>query len=348
MPQSNCRHQAHPYPHAPPPPCFVAKHPFSLKPPQIKANAITTTTTRHHNQPYPQPVTARPRATLPPQTLLENVASKYLNVDVFDQQSQQAPHARPEPLNPVIIIPGYGATAKQYQPMAQLLREALGPAASVSVVPVTLSTWVSTVGGRPITPVLHLLHRTVQQATQQSGASNVQLVAHSAGGWIARIYLGDTPYPTGSSLVWNGARFVSKLICLGTPHRSDEGVTKKNMQFVNDNYPGAYHAHVQYVNIVGNGCSVPQQRSGAWRFWEPGWFPRVSYRITDKSIGSDAAQGDGIVPLSSAFLSGAHNVCLKGIWHSPSSGGAWYGHPDAINYWSYFLRLRETTQSGFE
>ncbi|KAI0564363.1 hypothetical protein FGB62_26g21 [Gracilaria domingensis] len=228
--------------------------------------------------------------------------------------------------------------------MAELLRETLGAGAEVSVVPVTFSTWISTVGGRPVTPVLRLLHEAVQKARERCGCSNVHLVGHSAGGWIGRIYLGHVPYPAGSSSAWHGARFVSKLVCLGTPHRSDEGVTRKNMQFVNENYPGAYHANVEYVNIIGNGASVAEKASGTWRFWETDWFTRVSYSLTDKCIGNGAAEGDGIVPLSSAFLGGAHNICMKGIWHSPSSGGAWYGHPDAVRYWSSFLQTETTIE----
>ncbi|KAI0566460.1 lipase [Gracilaria domingensis] len=271
-----------------PPQCFITTPSFSPKLP----NSQKCITPHLKTRPY-QPSNVRLRPTSSQQERSETAASNYHKVDVFDQRLPPFGRNDHAPLTPVVIIPGYGATATEYYPMAELLRETLGPGAEVSVVPVTFSTWISTVGGRPITPVLRLLHEAVQTARKRSGCSNVHLVAHSAGGWIARIYLGHVPYPIGSSSVWHGARFVSKLVCLGTPHRSDEGVTRKNMQFVNENYPGAYHTNVQYVNIIGNGASVPEKPSGTWRFWETDWFTRVSYSLTDKSIGNGAAEGDG-------------------------------------------------------
>jgi hypothetical protein len=45
----------------------------------------------------------------------------------------------------------------------------------------------------------------------------------------------------------------------------------------------------------------------------------------------------GIVPASVAFLDGAKNVVLDGVWHSPSSPGPWYGDPRAVSYWSQFI-----------
>lgn len=40
-------------------------------------------------------------------------------------------------------------------------------------------------------------------------------VAHSAGGWISRLYLSTAAY---DGRAYNGARFVSTLVTLGSPH----------------------------------------------------------------------------------------------------------------------------------
>lgn len=215
-------------------------------------------------------------------------------VDVFKQSIRPPTDVSQDETNAVVVVPGFGAPATNYYSMVNELRKLLHDSVYVSVVPVTVQTWLRTFGGRPVTPVLQLLDDEVQKACAQSKTSKVSLVAHSAGGWIARIYLGQVPYPSsGAARAWCGHRFVSKLVCLGTPHRSDEGVAKKNMQFVNENYPGAYHGHVEYVNMVGDGGSVAERGGGAWRFWDTDWLPRVSYRLTDKSIGNGAVAGDG-------------------------------------------------------
>lgn len=222
------------------------------------------------------------------------ISTGFTAVDVFKESLCSPKDFSKDETNAVVIIPGFGAPANNYYSMADELRKLMHYNVYVSVVPVTVQTWLRTIGGRPVTPVLQLLDDEVQKACSQSGTSKVSLVAHSAGGWIARIYLGQVPYPSGGTAhAWSGDRFVSKLVCLGTPHRSDEGVARKNMQFVNENYPGAYHDHVEYVNMVGDGGSVAEQKGAAWRFWDTDWLPRVSYRLTDRSIGNGAVEGDG-------------------------------------------------------
>lgn len=224
--------------------------------------------------------------------------------------------------------------------MAEHLRSHLSHDTFVHVVPITKATWLSTLGGRPVTNVLQLIDDAVKNALQHTGSSNVSIVAHSAGGWISRIYLGDRPYPDpDDGRAWQGNRFVSTLLCLGTPHKSDEKVTVKNMAFVNESYPGAFHDHVKYINFVGDGGSVDDVNGTWWRFWEKDWFQRMSYRLTSNQLTQGPVAGDGIVPVSVAFLEDAHhNVCLKGVWHSSAPGRPWYGHPRVVEYWSTFLR----------
>lgn len=153
-------------------------------------------------------------------------------------------------------------------------------------------------GGRPVTPILKLVNQQVQKAIRDTDADSVTIVAHSAAGWIARIFLGDAPYPTAEGgTVWRGSSFVHTLVCLGTPQKSAEPVTKKNMQFVNENYPGSYHPDVRYLCLAGDGGSVGKGGAGhAWMFWQKDWFPRISYELTDKETKGNAVAGDGKLP----------------------------------------------------
>lgn len=265
--------------------------------------------------------------------------SQVRTVDVFKDTFVQI--QRSSPRLPIIVVPGYGADASEYEPMASLLREQLGASSLVSVVPIRALTWAKTIGGLPVTPILHALDACVKNALAQTGAKQVNIVAHSAAGWISRIYMGDAAYPDGpGGRVWSGMKHVDTLICLGTPQKSSEPVTLKNMTFVNEKYPGAFHNDVRYINIGGDGVIVSESdEGGKWRFWEKEWFARTSYALTDGDSAGQAVEGDGIVPLSATFLDGAEaNIRMKGVWHSPSSRGPWYGHEAVVKYWSQFLK----------
>lgn len=245
-------------------------------------------------------------------------------------------------VSPVVIVPGYGAPAANYQDLQGELQRVLPEGTPVKIVPVTIATWLRTVGGRPVTPVLELLDECVQDALSESdGAAHkeVTIVAHSAGGWIARIYLGGAPYPDASGRRWKGHEKVGKLVNLGTPQKSGERVARANMKFVNEQYPQAHHDSVQYYNFAGD--AVRWCGQSWWMFWKPEWMAGLSYCLTDVELAEgrsgSSAVGDGIVPISVAFLQGAVNVRLKGVWHSPDSPGAWYGQSQVVDYWSRFL-----------
>lgn len=233
--------------------------------------------------------------------------------------------------NPIIIIPGYGAPAKSYETFRQVLTSSLPPDTSITIAPVTYRQWAMTVGGRPMTAVLKVIDTTVQQVLRTTGKKRVTLCAHSAGGWISRVYLGDTPYPSGNSgICWNGRRFVDQLICLGTPHTSGEPVTKTNMQFVNNNYPHAFHDDVEYLNFAGDGVSVLPFHGRLWHFWHPQWISRLSYSLTDPDItDEDHAVGDGKFLFLFLFLVFFHlptnslslSVTTSGLINSFNAGG---------------------------
>ncbi|NJK35297.1 MAG: alpha/beta hydrolase, partial [Oscillatoriales cyanobacterium SM2_2_1] len=142
---------------------------------------------------------------------------------------------------PSIILPGYLAGSADYQPMAQLLDHLGFPA---TVVPLQWWEWLPTVGGRSIAPILEKLDQAIAQLQHQYQAKQVNIIAHSAGGWISRIYLGDRPY---YQKIWHGRPKVARLISLGPPHRSLEPWTTNNLGFVNEQYPQAYYPDITYI-----------------------------------------------------------------------------------------------------
>jgi triacylglycerol esterase/lipase EstA (alpha/beta hydrolase family) len=227
---------------------------------------------------------------------------------------------------PTVILPGYLESAPAYFPLAQQLSDRGAP---TRVVPIKLRDWLPTLGGRSMLPILRLLHQTVTEVLTEHNCQQINLIGHSAGGWISRIYLGDRPYDIHGDVrdgeaYWNAKSRVAALICLGTPQFSEEKWTKKNLNFVNDNYPGAFYPEVDYICLAGKTLEGKQPWGLAYQ----------SYKIT---CGNGKTWGDGITPIEAAFLDGAKNLEIPDVKHSPRSN-FWYGSPAALEQWIGFLR----------
>ncbi|BAC88927.1 esterase/lipase family protein [Gloeobacter violaceus] len=223
---------------------------------------------------------------------------------------------------PTIILPGYFGSAGEYAQLARDIEKAGFPA---SVVPIQWYGWLPTLGDRPMTPVLKLLKESIDRALERHAAGRVNLVGHSAGGWIARLLLGDKEY---GRRTWNYRDRVASLITLGTPHLSKEKYTVKNMGFVNSTYPGAFYGDaVRYVCVAGK--AVYGERGSFWQN-----FTYQSYELT---IGRGDCWGDGITPVEAAHLEGATNLTLEGVFHSPRGGRYWYGSAEPLRAWMPYL-----------
>lgn len=227
---------------------------------------------------------------------------------------------------PTVILPGYLESAIAYHPLEKSLQQMGFP---VLTVPLRRRDWFPTLGGRPITPILIQLDLTVKKVLQQYNASNVNLIGHSAGGWICRIYLGEKPYLGRGVLIpagpWQAHSYVSTLITLGTPHISQERWTRWNLDFVNQNYPGAFYPDVRYVCVAGKTIFGERQRGK--------WLAYSSYQLT---CGQGNCWGDGITPIAAAHLEGAENLVVEGVKHSPRAG-IWYGSPQILPTWVPYL-----------
>jgi triacylglycerol esterase/lipase EstA (alpha/beta hydrolase family) len=229
---------------------------------------------------------------------------------------------------PTVILPGYLESSDAYLPVAQNLTAQGYP---TTIVPMRFSDWLPTIGGRSMVPILRLLHQAVDAVLAESGAAQINLIGHSAGGWIARMYLGELPYTihndvTAETGLWNAHGQVATLICLGTPQFSGEKWTKKNLNFVNDNYPGAFYPEVNYVCVAGK--SVYGERK---------WGSLLAYQSYQLTCGTGNTWGDGITPIAAAHLEGAKNLVIENVKHSPRSKDPWYGSPAALAQWSIYL-----------
>jgi pimeloyl-ACP methyl ester carboxylesterase len=72
------------------------------------------------------------------------------------------------------------------------------------------------------------------------GSPPAAILSHSAGGWLARVYLQDF-----------GTEGFDRLVSLGSPHRPPpEGVldqTRGILTFCESSCPGAFHGEVRFV-----------------------------------------------------------------------------------------------------
>ncbi|QSJ18352.1 lipase [Nostoc sp. UHCC 0702] len=227
---------------------------------------------------------------------------------------------------PTIIVPGYLESAIAYRQLEQSLRELGFPTVTV---PLRRRDWIPTLGGRPVTPILQQLDLTVKQTLQEHNAAQINLIGHSAGGWISRIYLGEKPYFSSGNVqppIWKAHPLVATLITLGTPHISQERWTRRNLDFVTNNYPGAFYQNVRYVCVAGK-TIFGERRRGSWLAYS-------SYQLT---CGTGNTWGDGITPIAAAHLEGAENLIIEGVRHSPRSPGTWYGSPKPLKIWKTLL-----------
>ena len=123
---------------------------------------------------------------------------------------------------PVLLIPGFLSSASEYEGMADALRR-FDASADVFVVPLERKDWYPTLLGGDFRAILDKVDRAATEALRASGSppegKTLRVVGHSAGGWLARTWLGSSPY---MGRVYGGAKKTRVLLTLGTPHYSLE------------------------------------------------------------------------------------------------------------------------------
>lgn len=230
---------------------------------------------------------------------------------------------------PLVLIGGYLTSPGDFRDLATALA---GPAYGyrVFVAPIGRARWALT-RDWDFRAVVRMLRATVEQALAETRAERVTLVAHSVGGTVARMYLGDAPY---LGDVYGGRRAVKRLITLGTPHHSKEYWTQRSVGFVNETYPGAYYDDVAYVSVIGRSLQ------GNARGTQPERWASQSYSLVS---GKEHAQawGDGVTTLHCAALRGAEFLVAEGVTHSPFHGQPWYGDVGSLARWGQLLQRRE-------
>ncbi|KAK7409743.1 hypothetical protein VNO78_00023 [Psophocarpus tetragonolobus] len=252
---------------------------------------------------------------------------------------------------PAVILPGLGNNSGDYERLKETLKEKYGVEAVVAKV--SRVDWLRNAAGlmdpnywrgslEP-RPVLDWYMERVQHAVEQAKDKDkdkdkeVSLIGHSAGGWLARLYMQEY-----------GVSHVSLLLTLGTPHLPPPpapGVidqTRGLLHYVQQNCSNpVYTPQLKYV------CIASRYIKGARLFGNsnPEATPTFRARIVGQGYKQVCGQadvwGDGVVPQVSAHLEGALNICLHGVYHSPVGADdatrPWYGSPHVLDQWVQHL-----------
>jgi len=253
---------------------------------------------------------------------------------------------------PVVILPGFGNDALDYADgelvasggdagdggfEARLEKRGF---TSVTTLPVARADWLRIIGGLldesfregkapPETAFGWYLDRVdevVQAAQEASGNEQVLLIAHSAGGWLARAALGRKEGAL--------AGRVCGLVTLGSPHKAPpseppgDDQTRGALGYVDTQYPGAalQSKGVEYITVAGSavrGSGVADRGTPEREAW-------ISY---ERLVGRGGVEGDGIVAVESAHLEGATQITLPEVKHSIGTPYEWYGADDVIDQW---------------
>lgn len=315
------------------------------------------------------------------------------SVDTVAQHQQVYSWKRPKELTrvqapsnapPIVILPGFGNCSSDYVAPFGLKEEGIAHflqqrGFDVYVVDIERRDWIQVArciasraywtGKSTVDPgyrwYLHRVQAAIDKACKECDSDQVDLIGHSAGGWLARAFVGDALYMKSSPKAGNGPAAephvapglgvgrlpsrvhegVRRLITLGTPHlgpsTGGRDMTGGTLTWLNTQWPGAFFKDqgIQYTCVAGQ--LVAGNREAANRSLAK--YACNSYR---EVCGDGHGQlGDGVVPRCCAHLEGADNLLLEGVFHSISKKGTfadrsqlvWYGSDDVIDAWLHAL-----------
>lgn len=220
---------------------------------------------------------------------------------------------------PVVIFGGFLITEEAYAPMASWIRSRHG--AEVRVIPASRFDWMLTSWAAGWTRLLDRVHHQVTTLAEQSPTGRVTLIGHSSGGVMLRLYLSDEPF---AGRTYAGANHCNQLITLGSPHQAQRGTRLRLM--VDRKFPGTPFPAVDYVSVAGT-LDLGSANASP--------FSKRSALGSYRSIaGTDAVEGDGLVPVSSALLANARALILPDTAHGGFFGRSWYGSDDRLALWT--------------
>jgi hypothetical protein len=223
---------------------------------------------------------------------------------------------------PIVIFGGFLSFSMLYAGLRDALAQLSGQ--PVWVVETSSYDWLPSIVPLGWAHLLSKLDRTVRRAVHDAPAGRITLVGHSAGGVLSRMYLSPEPF---LGRAYGGLDHVNHLITLGSPHYNGRRLMYGGMMshWVDRHYPGAFFApRVRYTSIAGR--LVHGDRNGTL-------VQQHAYTFYRAIAGAGDVWGDGLIPMSSALLSGAQHIVLGEVAHFAGFGPSWYGTPAVVKEW---------------
>ena len=146
--------------------------------------------------------------------------------------------------NPIIILGGFLITSDSYNPAKNAIENI--SCRKVYVVDVTREDWLKSNSAEGWITILNKVKKMVAFALNETKAKKVDLIGHSSGGIILRLYLSSEPF---KDVIYNGKSTSRNLITLGSPHQAVRAT--KLRRFVDEKYPGNFFKNINYVSIGG-------------------------------------------------------------------------------------------------
>ena len=220
--------------------------------------------------------------------------------------------------NPIIILGGFLITSDSYNPAKNAIENISGR--KVYVVDVTRGDWLKSNSAEGWITILNKVKRMVYFALNETKAKKIDLIGHSSGGIMLRLYLSSEPF---KEAIFNGKSITRNLITLGSPHQAVRAT--KLRRFVDEKYPGNFFKNINYVSIGGKVEINSKQTS---------LLTKLVARNSYKSISGDKNEsGDGLVPLSSSLLKNSQQITLPNTVHGGIFGKNWYGSTSKVREW---------------
>ena len=229
----------------------------------------------------------------------------------------------------VLLVPGFLASPPIYGRMAErLLARGAG---SVTVAPVWTPDWLLSMA-RGFGPLVTRTSRAVRHASRQAGGRPLLVIAHSAGGLLARLATSPTPFQGHRGGV---AEACGALVTLGTPQAVTEAARQTfragfdAIRFLDARVPGAWFAPRTGYVAVGSHCIQGENAA------DPDGRRRIAGRLYTLLEGEAARTewGDGLISEAASRLDGASIVTLEGIIHAPGLSTPWYGSDEGLDGW---------------
>ncbi len=220
--------------------------------------------------------------------------------------------------NPIIILGGFLITSEAYNPTKNTIENIYDR--KVYIVDVTRGDWFKSNTADGWINILNKVKDKVDFVLKETNAKKIDLIGHSSGGIMLRLYLSNEPF---KEVIYDGVSITKNLITLGSPHQAVKAT--KLRTFVDEKYPGNFFKGINYVSIGGEVEINSKQTS---------LLTKLIARDSYKSISGDKNEsGDGLVPLSSSLLRNSQQIILPETVHGGIFGKNWYGSTSRVKEW---------------